>query len=369
MYETAPTISFQINCILFTHFCFRVLNRRLATFIEPETQTVTFSDFCADCNGFFFDANSAISKSVVAGLLSFSLAQLSLYSIRHEGEMNLRGKIVYFLACLMNSISVMITMTTYCCLAMATLFPIIMITIKLANGMPMHCGQRCPTPVYADPKLVSILIIIAVIAPIQFLPQWFSHYLNSFVQNHLMSPHPDANDLQRGGYDLFSFASNFFWFLPVPMNKYENFESLPTIDQKYHYFSNNPLSRHLFRHRFKINLICRIVIQNFYILLSLIFLHTSHFFLDLGLAEFPFHLQITTYPEFKILLQVCAIASYTSLFLSFMLLKIYYDWCHPWKSEGLSFGYEPNDAWSKRRSPIVMAEGNEKIMTGQWHSS
>ena len=367
IYETAPAVAFQTSIVVLTYFSVRVVNRRLAMFIAPETQTFTLENFCPDCVELLsLGANTPITRSAAAGLFAFSMAQFNLYSVRHESDMNFCGKVVYFLACFFNSVSAMVVLTTFYCLAIANLFPIMVIILKLANGLDLNYAYP---PEHANETIVTLLIILVVVIPIRYAPEVFSKHLHLFVERYITSPQTDANQRQRGGYGLFSCRKNFFLFLPVATNTYSELESLPTVERKYQHFSKNQLSRSMYRLRFTIDLICRIVMQNFYILLSLIFLHTSHILLHWGIASFPHHLQITTYPEYATLLKVCALVSYPALILSFGFLYLYYQKCHPWKSEGLSIGFEPSDSWNQDRFQVEIHADQENFFNGQWHYS
>ena len=50
----------------------------------------------------------------------------------------------------------------------------------------------------------------------------------------------------------------------------------------------------------------------------------------------------------------------TSLLLSYMLLYIYYKHCHPWKAEGVSLGFEPNDKEVWRPQPTNYLPGKDQ---------
>ena len=63
----------------------------------------TYVEFC----------KSPIYDSFIIGIISVAFAQFQMYSVRHGGDLELMGKMIYFATCLLNTISIFLSMTMY----------------------------------------------------------------------------------------------------------------------------------------------------------------------------------------------------------------------------------------------------------------
>ena len=82
----------------------------------------------------------------------------------------------------------------------------------------------------------------------------------------------------------------------------------------------------------------------FFLALTLAMLSSIHRVLDLSTVTFSTYLfEVVEWVWVRPLLHALTLGTLPLLLLSFGLLHLYYTVCHPWRSEGVSVGFQPND--------------------------
>lgn len=77
---------------------------------------------------------SPIFDSLISGMISVAFAQFQMYSVRHSGDLELMGMLVYFTACLLNTICIFLSMTMYYSFGLPNFILILTIIIGRVAG-------------------------------------------------------------------------------------------------------------------------------------------------------------------------------------------------------------------------------------------
>ena len=277
-------------------------SRSFALAVPPKSKTLTHGDlgYTEDFDMFSFDLGSSIFKSALAGAFSITAAQFNHYSVVNETNMNLKGTLVYLLACVCNTVAVMSVQAVYFCFAFPYFYTAMLVFLELANGIPPGIEEG-PFPDLRRVNKVIMYgcIIVWVILPITVIPRLFEKALEKWMEK------------RRGGND-------------DKTKKGEDKKSQLGLS----FFPNRDccdLSDHF---------AMKTLLHCFYVFVTLVMVHTIH--LPVGgsrIMEMHQHLSILTYaPAFNGLL-VMAFASFPVLGLSMAALWFYNSRCHIWNSE------------------------------------
>ena len=133
-------------------------------------------------------------------------------------------------------------------------------------------------------------------------------------------------------------------FLPSSNNNYDHIANEETtVNSGFSYFSRDPTSKRLYRLKFEIHIFHKVSLHTLYLICTFTLLCTSHFVLKRStLIINPQWLEFLTTFHAKWAM-VCSACMIPLLLISFGFLYVYYNFCHPWISEGISVGFEPRD--------------------------
>ena len=133
-------------------------------------------------------------------------------------------------------------------------------------------------------------------------------------------------------------------FLPFASNNYDHVgDKEASANPGFSYFSKDPKSKQLYRLKFEIHIFHKVVVHILFLVLTFFFLNTIHLVWEESTLEVnPQWLDLLNYKYMKYAI-ICMAGMIPMLLLSFGLLYVYYKYCHPWLSEGISVGFEPMD--------------------------
>ena len=146
-------------------------------------------------------------------------------------------------------------------------------------------------------------------------------------------------------------------FLPCSVNKYDHVaDNEAMLNPGFLYFSKDPISKCLYRLKFEIHMFHKVTVHILYLSSTLCFINTFHLVLKASTLEVePMWLDLLDSYYIRSAM-IFAASMIPILLVSFGLLYVYYNYCHPWVSEGVSVGFEPQDngLWEpslQRQSP------------------
>ena len=214
----------------------------------------------------------------------------------------------------------------------------------------------------SSPEIIFFLIIICVLIPLKFIPFGVGTSLKYITENYIMQKNFHMTMRNRSGYGIPGFETGHFMLLPSATNNHRQLASNNAVPNPgFSYFSKYPISRKLFQLKFKIHIFCKCTMHLFYLMAYFLMLNTAHIVLKMGSVEYnTYHLHILRVPEVQNISKIHTVyniidkiqfSAYVIIFAmvpillsSFGLLFLYYKKCHPWLSEGISMGFEPQDA-------------------------
>ena len=157
-------------------------------------------------------------------------------------------------------------------------------------------------------------------------------------------------------------------FLPCSINKYDhvaNTEATP--NPGFAYFSEDPDSKRLYRLKFEIHIFHKVTAHILYLIGTFLLLNTMHLVLKGSTLEVePVWLDLLDSYYIKSAMMFAA-GVIPLLLISFGFLYVYYNYCHPWVSEGVSVGFEPQDngLWE----PSLQRQSPGRVSTSLFHFS
>ena len=133
-------------------------------------------------------------------------------------------------------------------------------------------------------------------------------------------------------------------FLPCSVNTYDHVaDNEATLNPGFAYFSEDPNSKRLYRLKFEIHIFHKVTVHILYLIGTCFLLSTTHLVLKASTLEVePVWLDMLDFYYIKNAM-IFAAGVIPILLISFGLLYLYYNNCHPWVSEGVSVGFEPQD--------------------------
>ena len=134
------------------------------------------------------------------------------------------------------------------------------------------------------------------------------------------------------------------FFLPCSFNKYDHVaDNEATLKPGFAYFSEDPNSKRLYRLKFEIHIFHKITLHILYLIGTCFLLSTAHLVLKASTLEVePLWLDLLDFVYIRNAM-IFAGGVIPLVLISFGLLYLYYKYCHPWVSEGVSVGFEPQD--------------------------
>ncbi len=113
------------------------LNRVMQVAIKDEAYILTPVEIgfsAAATTVFTFSLASSIVMSVVSGAFSLTMAQFNLYETKHEFDTGIVDKAILWVACFVNTLSILIAETVYFCFGFPSFFLLMLYTLRVARG-------------------------------------------------------------------------------------------------------------------------------------------------------------------------------------------------------------------------------------------
>ena len=213
---------------------------------NPSSYTMSSDKFNLTEASVEFD-KSPIFTSFISGIISVAFAQFNMYSVRHGGDLEIKGKLVYFTICLLNTICIFLSMTMYYSLGLPNFIMILIVIIRRV------CGYNDDDHFIALPDsnefILKVLIIVFALLPLIFLPKALAYLLHSKTKSFIMNEKIHRSAGIQSGYDVPGLNHGLFMFLP---QSYFNYRDPRAVH--IYCFNRNPLSRKFYRLRFKLHL-------------------------------------------------------------------------------------------------------------------
>ena len=281
--------------------------------------------------------DSAIFTSLVVGIVSLTFAQYKQYMTRHKQDSTTLGKLVYLLACLFNSFAIFVTQTTFYIFGFPYCTGLLMVIVRYIGDFDEYDAITKP-----NDSMTVLLYFVIVLIPLKFIPTLFDRMVQFFTNRWILYKTHHMNVRNRSGYNLSGGVHSLF--LPSSTNTYDHVaDDQSAINPGFSYFSKDPISKQLYRLKFETHIFHKISVHILYLFSTYLLLNTVHLISKESTVEVnPAWLEILDAYYMK-----CAIlfvsAMIPLLLISFGLLYVYYEYCHPWVSDGVSVGFEPLD--------------------------
>ena len=171
----------------------------LATYIEKFAYyanrtfdvEITKKMFNLPCEGF---RESAVFSSLIAGIISLTFAQWKQYMTRHENDLNVSGKLVYFFACLFNSLAIFATQTTFYTIGFPYFTGLLVIVIRSISHFDSYDPITKPNEV-----MTNLLYFVVVLMPLKFIQNIFDSIIKTFTDNWILHKMHHLNHKNRQG--------------------------------------------------------------------------------------------------------------------------------------------------------------------------
>ncbi len=242
VYETLATLKIQLYFLSVASSIEEGFKRFLSLCVPGENmQDALRLAFIDDIGIFSPSWRVSIWRSVLAGILSLTFAQYKLgVGTKHQTDASVCAKCIYLLACLLNTLSIIITESAYFFFAVATSFGI------LAIDWYRRCGINTYylSGLYAQQDTGVIVIVMFAMNRI---PTFFiSLFARRPAEKLLFKTRLSCSRGDRGGYNIFGWGRpEFFWFLPAIQAEEvsKGAEEFP----EHHFFQAGNNSRVLYR--------------------------------------------------------------------------------------------------------------------------
>ena len=189
--------------------------------------------------------------------------------------------------------------------------------------------------------MMAILNFVVVLIPLKFIPKMFDSLVEHFTSKWILHKTHHVNNQNRSGYDLSGVVHSLL--LPCSVNKFDHItDEESTVAPGLSYFGKEKKSRHVYRLKFETHIFHKVLVHILYLISTCVLLATIQTVTEASTLE--------VYPlEFYYmrLSMMILTGMVPMLLVSFGFLHLYYKYCHPWVSEGISAGFEPmgNDLW------------------------
>jgi len=215
---------------------------------------------------------------------------------------------------------------------------------------------------------MSFMVLVVVLLPLKLCLLFFARLLKHLTDKWILRPTHHMNQRNRSGYNVPGILISNYMFLPSANNTHDQIISPGSVkDPGFYYFSKDPLSRKLYQLRFEIQIFCKVCMHLFYITMSFVMINMLHLLFEWStILPSYFWLEILEGKWVSLLVTILTLGTLPLLLLSFGCLHLYYTRFHPWRSEGISLGFEPQDkeVW---RPLIPESRGEASWGTGVWH--
>ena len=288
--------------------------------------------------------HSAIMASLLSGIFSLTFAQYKQYMTRHEMDAELGGMVVYWFACMFNSMAIFLTQIPYFAVGLPFFTTLVAVCIRFIVNLDEY--DSLPS---SESTMMSFMVLVVVLLPLKLFLVSFARLLKHLTDTWILQPTHHMNLRNRSGYNVPGIQISNYMFLPSANNQHDHIMSPGSVkDPGFYYFSKDPVSRKLYQLRFEIQIFCKVCMHLFYITMSFIMINMLHLLFEWS-AILPsyFWLEILDGKWVSLLVTILTLATLPLLLLSFGCLHLYYTHFHPWRSEGVSLGFEPwdNEIW------------------------
>ena len=120
---------------------------------------------------------SAVFYSLIAGLISFTFAQFKHYMTRHSADADLWGKIIYFFACLFNSIAVFCHQICFFVIGLLFFTNILIVIIRFIVGFDEYDSMP-----KSEGRMITFLVFCVVLLPLKLIPMLVGRSLRYFSE-------------------------------------------------------------------------------------------------------------------------------------------------------------------------------------------
>ena len=242
------------------------------------------------------------------------------------------------MTCFFNSLAILATQTTFYIIAFPYFTGILLVIIRNIARF----DEYDPIPKPTD-SMTILLYLFVVLIPLKFIPNVFDSLIKMFTDRWILHKPHHLNNKNRSGYDTSGAVHSMF--LPSASNNYDHVgDEEATVNPGFSYFSRDPTSKRLYRLKFEIHIFHKVIMHTLYLISTFCLLNTIHLvFKESTLEVNPQWLDLllnTKYVKNSMMIMAGMIPL---LLLSFGFLYVYYNYCHPWVSEGISVGFEPMD--------------------------
>jgi len=307
--------------------------------------------------------HSAIMASLLSGIFSLTFAQYKQYMTRHEKDAELDGMVVYWFACMFNSMAIFLTQIPYFAVGLPFFTTLVAVCVRFIVNLDDY--DSLPS---SESTMMSFMVLVVVLLPLKLFLLFFARLLKHSTDTWILRPTHHVNLRNRSGYDVPGILISNYMFLPSANNQHEQISSPGSVkDPGFYYFSKDPLSRKLYQLRFEIQIFCKVSMHLFYITMSFVMINMLHLLFEWStILPSYFWLEILDGKWVSMLVTMLTLGTLPLLLLSFGFLHLYYTRFHPWRSEGVSLGFEPLDKeiW---RPLIPESRGEAKWGLGVWH--
>ena len=216
---------------------------------------------------------SPIYDSFIIGIISVAFAQFQMYSVRHAGDLELMGKLVYFATCLMNTISIFLSMTMYYSLGLPNFIMMLIVIIRRVCGYSDE-DKFIPLPESND-FIMEVMIIAFALVPLVLLPNGLAYLLHSKTSSFIMQEKVQRSAGIQSGYDVPGHSQGLCMFLP---QSYFDYRDPSAVHIKC--FTRNSLSRKFYRLRFKLHLWNKTFVHLASLAFGAVCLHTLDYLIE-----------------------------------------------------------------------------------------
>ena len=284
--------------------------------------------------------HSAIMASLLSGIFSLTFAQYKQYMTRHEKDAELEGMVVYWFACMFNSMAIFLTQIPYFAVGLPFFTTLVAVCVRFIVNLNEY--DSLPS---SESTMMSFMVLVVVLLPLKLFLVLFARVLKHLTDTWILRPTHHVNQRNRSGYNVPGILISNYMFLPSANNTHNQIITPGSVkDPGFYYFSKDPLSRKLYRLRFEIQIFCKVCMHLFYITMSFVMINMLHLLFEWS-AILPsyFWLEILDGKWVSMLVTILTLGTLPLLLLSFGCLHLYYTRFHPWRSEGVCLGFEPED--------------------------
>ena len=216
---------------------------------------------------------SPIFDSFIMGMISVAFAQFQMYSVRHAGDLELMGKLIYFATCLLNTISIFLSMTMYYSMGLPNFIMMLIVIIRRVCGYSDE-DKFIPLP-ESNEFILEVLIIAFALVPLVLLPNGLAYFLHNKTNSFIMQEKVQRSAGIQSGYDVPGHRMGLYMFLP---QSYFDYRDPSAVHIKC--FNQNPLSRKFYRLRFKLHLWNKTFVHFSSLALGAVCLHSLDYLIE-----------------------------------------------------------------------------------------